>query len=168
MPPFYCCRTVFPLVSPPFIASYLGSSCSLRQCCLSSTLPDRGSCSISSAGCSAGRQLSGCRAPSGWTRAGSHWTTSWETEIDAPLEQRGDPLVPSCSFIMMSKSRWIMKLTFWTYTVYCWEHQYVKQILEMETEQRLTCSSLTTALRLWYEIIFTALMAQISSYYLVW
>ncbi len=77
---------VFPSFLPS-ITSYLGSSCSLQRCCPSSTLPDRARSSISSFGCAAGRQPSGYRAPGGWTRAGSHWTTSWETEIDTLLGQ---------------------------------------------------------------------------------
>lgn len=82
--PFVCCLTVFHSFLS-FITPYLGSSCSLQQCCPSSTLPDRARSSISSAGCSVVRQPSGCRAPGGRTRAGSHWTTSWETEIDTKI-----------------------------------------------------------------------------------
>lgn len=84
--------------------SYLDNSCSLRQCCLFSTLPDRVKCSISSAGCSAGRRLSGYRSPDGWTHAGSHWTTSWETETGAWLEKNRNVLMDLNHALVKSES----------------------------------------------------------------
>lgn len=61
--------------------THLGSSCSLRQCCLSSTLPGTRRCSTSSTGFSAAHQVLGCRSPAEWTRAGSRWMTSWGMRI---------------------------------------------------------------------------------------
>lgn len=167
-PPLHMLPYSFPSFLPS-LTSYLGSSCSLQQCCPSSTLPDRPRSSISSAGCSAGHQLSGCRAPDGWTRAGSHWTTSWETETDTLLGQRGDALVifPSQSpgvepcFSTDEKRCWHFKHILFTPT----EHQYIKQTLQRATEAkehrvRLTGSSVSSVLTLRCSIIFTALLAQ--------